>query len=224
MKYKILLTGSTGMIGKGVLFECLQNECVEKVIALNRKSLAIQHEKLDEIILEDFSQFESVSNVLPKLDACFHCMGVSALGKSEHNYSMLTFDITKTIADNCYLNNPQMVFIYVSGIGTDSSEKGRSMWARVKGKTENYIIQKGFAKSYMFRPGAILPEKGIKSRTKWYQIIYSILKPFYPIMKKLKSVTTTSKIGSAMLNAIEKSYDNVHLGNRDINLLAELTN
>ncbi|MCG8698725.1 MAG: hypothetical protein MI922_11790, partial [Bacteroidales bacterium] len=137
-------------------------------------------------------------------------------------FSQLTFDITQKLADMCYQLNPSMTFNYVSGTGTDSSEKGRVMWARVKGRTENYVLNKGFEKSYMFRPGLIIPEKGIKSRTRLYNAVYVILWLFFPILKQMKSITTTTKVGLAMINSIKEPQKKLkHLENKDINQLAD---
>lgn len=167
-----------------------------------------------------FQNIEAVVKELEGYDACFHCMGTSAVGKNEATYTKITFEYTKTLVDICYKVNPNMVFNYVSGTGTDSTEKGRSMWARVKGKTENYILAKGFKDTYMFRPGAIIPEKGIKSRTGWYNLFYVILRPFFGMMKKSKNITTTTKIGLAMINSVLNSQELKILENQEINTLA----
>jgi len=218
----VLITGSTGMIGKGILLECIKSPLIKSIILINRSPLDIQNPKINEIILQDFLEIDSIKNQIKNIDACFHCMGVSAMGLSEEQYSKLTFDITKKLADLCFDLNPNMTFIYVSGAGTDSTEKGRQMWARVKGKTENYILAKGFDKAYIFRPGFIIPENGVKSRTKLYERIYTLLRPFFPLLKKLSSVTTTSKIGQAMINSLLKpKYDIVHLDNKQINKIAD---
>ena len=159
---KVIITGSTGMVGKGVLLECLESPKNEKVLVINRSSLNNDHPKLKEELLSDFQQIDTIKDKLQVYDACFHCMGVSSAGKSEEEYHKLTFDITKSIVDACYAANVNMVLTYVSGAGTDSTEKVNTMWARVKGKTENYILNKGFKDAYMFRAGAIIPERGIK--------------------------------------------------------------
>ena len=166
---------------------------------------------------------KSIQKDLDTPDACFHIMGVSAIGLSEAEYSRLTFDITKQLTDLCFDLNPAMTFIYVSGTGTDSTEKGKVMWARVKGKAENYILAKGFGKSLMFRPGLIIPEKGTKSKVTAYRISYAILRPFFPLIKKMKGITTTTKVGKAMINALKLNNDD-HLifENADINRLANL--
>lgn len=217
---KVIITGATGMVGKGVLLECLDSPKVEKVLAINRSNLGLKHEKLEEILLQDFTQLATVSDRLLGYDACFFCMGVSVLGLNEEKYTQITFGIVKIFADVLHKINPKMVFNYVSGTGTDSTEKGRSMWARVKGKTENYILQKGFKDAYMFRPGAIIPERGIKSRTNWYQVFYVLMRPFFGMMKKSKNITTTTKIGWVMIHSVENQQTLKHLENKDINVLA----
>ncbi len=220
MNKKIIITGSTGMVGKGVLLECLDSTQIEKVLVINRSSIHMQHPKLEEILLPDFLNVASLKNQLDRYDACFHCMGVSSVGMSEEDYTKITYEVTKNLADLMYELNPAMTFIYVSGTGTDSSEKGRSMWARVKGKTENYILNKGFKQALMFRPGAIIPEKGIKSRTGLYNFIYFIIRPLFPFLRNSKSITTTTKLGQAMINSLSKSTTLTHFENQDINQLA----
>lgn len=218
MQYKVLITGSTGMVGKGVLLECLGDDSVSEVTLLNRHPIGLAHPKLREVLLKDFTDVASVSDILGKPDGCFHCMGVTSLGLSEEEYSQLTFGITKSLADTMYQINPAMVFTYVSGTGTDSTEKGSTMWARVKGKTENYLLAQGFKKAYMFRPGLIIPEKGIKSRTAWYNAAYVVLKPFFPLFKRMSGITTTTRIGKAMVCSLSRDLPLIYLENKDINL------
>ena len=218
---KVIITGATGMVGKGVLLECLDSQKIDKVLVINRNSLNLQHPKLEELLLKDFAQIASFREQLQGYDACFYCMGVSVLGLNEETYTNITYDITKTFADVLLKGNPDMMFNYVSGAGTDSSEKGKSMWARVKGKTENYILSLGFKDAYAFRPGGIIPERGIKSRTGWYNAFYTVMRPFFGLLKKSKNITTTTKIGKAMINSLFYSSSLKHLENRDINALAE---
>lgn len=219
---KVIITGATGMVGKGVLLECLDHPKISEVLIINRNSLEMQHIKLKEVLLKDFSQVASIKNELQEYDACFFCMGVSAVGMSEDKYTAITYYTAKAFADVLYELNPNMIFNYVSGSGTDSTEKGRQMWARVKGKTENYILNKGFKDAYAFRPGVIIPEKGIESRTGWYNIVYKITRPFFGWMKKSKNITTTTKIGLAMINSMSNTQKLKHLENKDINTLSEL--
>lgn len=161
---KAIITGSTGMVGKAVLLECIDDVRVTNILLINRNPTDVTHEKITEIIHEDFFDFTKIQDQLAEFDACFHCMGVSSSGMSEEKFTALTFDISKALASSFYHTNPAALFNYVSGAGTDSTEKGNTMWARVKGKTENMILNMGFKDAYAFRPGAILPERGIKSR------------------------------------------------------------
>ena len=217
----VLITGSTGMVGKSVLLECMESEKVDKITIINRSTIGFEHPKIKEILLNDFSQIETIRPDLDVFDACFHCMGVSALGMSEENYTHITFTLTKKLTDLMFTLNPDMVFNYVSGIGTDSSEKGSSMWARVKGKTENYILNKGFGDAYMIRLGAIVPEKGIKSKTGWYNALYVILSPLFPLIKKSNNFITTTAFGQAMINTMFFPQEKKYLENKDLNRLAE---
>lgn len=164
---RVIITGTTGMVGKGVLLECLEHPKINEVLIINRRSSGVNHPKLKEIIHKDFFDLSLIEHELKNCDACFFCLGTSAVGKSEKEYTRITYELTKHWSDTLYKLNPNMVFNYVSGTGTDSSEKGNAMWARVKGKTENYILSKGFKAAYMFRPGIILPEKDVKSSTNW---------------------------------------------------------
>lgn len=210
------------MVGKSVLLECLDHKKVEKILVINRKPLKMKHPKVVELVVYDFNNITQYQDSLRDYDACFFCMGISSIGLNESTYTGVTYGITKAFADTLFKLNKKMVFNYVSGTNTDSSEKGNSMWARVKGKTENYILNKGFKDAYMFRPGAIVPEKGIKSNTVWYNVLYVLARPFFPLMKKNKNITTTSKLGVAMINTVLKPTDLKHLENVDINRYAEL--
>lgn len=216
----VIITGATGMVGRGVLLECLDSSKIGSVLVVNRSSLQMDHPKLTEILLPDFGRLMEVREQLTGFDACFYCMGVSVLGLNEEKYNAITYEITKTFADVLYETNPDTVFNYVSGEGTDSTEQGRSMWARIKGKTENYVLNKGFKDAYAFRPGVIIPERGIKSRTGWYNAFYIIMRPFFGWIKKMKNVTTTTRIGRAMINSLYNPVALKHLENKDINLLA----
>ena len=224
MNWKVIITGSTGMVGKGVLFECLKNKNIEKVLVVNRKPLGIQHEKLIEIIHSDFLNLTSIEDQFKDYDACFFCLGVSAFRMSEEDYTRITHDLTLNFANVLLHRNPQMIFCYVSGQGTDGSGKSRIMWARVKGTTENDLLTLPFKKSYMFRPGFIQPMDGIKSSTRLYNALYAVFKPFYPVLKKLfpNSITSTRQVGQAMINTLQPGYQKTHLDNHDINQLAAL--
>lgn len=218
MNIKVIITGATGMVGKGVLLECLDHPAISEVLLVNRAPVGIQHDKLKEVIHKDFFDLSAVKEQLQGYDACFFCLGVSAVGMSEEQYHHITYDLTIHFAETVI--NPNMTFCYVSGTGTDSSEQGRSMWARVKGKTENALLKMSFKAAYMFRPGLILPMKGIRSRTSWYNAAYAILRPFFPLMKRSASVTDTVRVGKAMINVALNGSDKTHLENKDINELA----
>jgi len=219
---KAIITGSTGMVGKAVLLECLESKHVETVLVINRHSIGMNHSKIKEIIHKDFFNLEPIKEYLKGYDACFYCLGVSAAGMSEKKYSEITYTITEGFVKALHELNPDMVFNYVSGTGTDSTEKGRIMWARVKGKTENMVFKKGFKDAYAFRPGFILPEKGVKSRTRLYNFFYIITRPFFPLLRKSKNVTLSSNVGKAMINSVLYPQKLKVLENKDINKLAKL--
>lgn len=225
MKIRAIITGSTGMVGKGVLLECLENDVVESILVINRKPVGIEHPKLKEIIHDDFYDLSAIKDDLKNYNTCYFCLGVSSMGISKEKYFKITHDLTLHFAETLVELNPQMTFCYVSGTGTDSSESSAMDWANVKGKTENDISTLPFKASYMFRPGFIQPMKGIRSNTKVYDILYQILKPFYPVLKLLflKYITNTTAVGKAMINAATLGYPDKYLENKDINNLAEAT-
>ena len=213
---KVIITGSTGMVGKGVLIQCLEGNRIKKILLVNRTSIKLNNPKIKEIICDNFLNLADYEKDFIGYDACFHCMGISVVGSSDKYYKTTTYDITKIFTDLVFKGNKNAVFNYVTGEGTDSSEKGPIRWARIKGKTENYILQKGFKDSYMFRAGIIIPEKGIKSRTKIYNLFYVLMTPVYPILKLLPFITTTSKLGNAMINTLffnhkKKIINNIHI-------------
>ena len=218
---RVILFGASGMVGQGVLRECLLDPEVTAVLSIVRSSTGQQHAKLHEIVHKNFFDFSSIESKLSGLDACFFCLGVSSAGMSEENYRRITYDITLTAAETLVKLNPHMTFIYVSGAGTDSSERGRMMWARVKGQTENALLRLPFKAAYMFRPGVIVPLHGIRSRTMLYRIPYSVLGPLLPLLKRLfpNSVTTTEKLGRAMLIAAKRGAPKPVLESSDINNL-----
>ena len=223
MKLKVIITGSTGMVGKSVLLECIDRPEIESILVINRRPLDIKHEKVTEILLNDFFNLSAIEDNLRGYDACYFCLGVSAFRMSEEEYTRITYDLTLHFADTVLKLNPDLQFCYVSGQGTDSSEIGRVMWARVKGRTENALLNMPFNKSYMFRPGFIQPMKGIRSSTKLYNALYVVFKPFYPLLKALfpKQITSSVQIGNAMINIVIYGSEKIHLNNNDINLLAE---
>jgi uncharacterized protein YbjT (DUF2867 family) len=219
---KVLLTGATGMVGKGVLLECLDDPSVVEILSISRKPVGIQHPKLKELIHADFTDFSQVENRLAGFDACFACMGVSAAGMDEQTYTERTFTMTMELAKACLRQNTSMTFIYVSGQGTDSSEKGRSMWARVKGKTENALLSLGFQQAYMFRPGAIIPLRGIQPSSRLYRIMINNLTWLIRCIKWIapQSVVDTTQLGKAMIHVVQKGYEKSHLTPKDIQILA----
>ena len=215
---KVILFGSTGMIGQGVLTECLKDTQIESVLVVNRQSCKVTHAKLIEIIHNDFFDLSAISKQLSGYDACFYCLGVTSAGLSEADYHRNTFELTTKVADAVLKANKSISFCYISGAGADSSEKGKTMWARVKGKTENALLHMPFKSAYMFRPGYIQPLNGIESRTKLYRIMYAIFKPFYFILKHYEGmVTNTETLGKAMIAVVLKGSDKRILESRDIN-------
>jgi len=219
MKIKTIILGATGMVGEGVLHESLNHPEVESVLVINRRSCDVKHEKLKEIIHHDFFDFSSIEDQLGGYNACYFCMGVSSVGMKEADYNKMTYDLTMHLANILVTKNPEMTFCYVSGAGTDSTEKGRSMWARIKGKTENELLKLPFKDSYMFRPGYIQPIKGLKNSYK----IYKVTGPFYPILKTLfsKYVVTLEEVGLAMIKVCLKGSDTKVLECNDIREIAE---
>jgi len=214
MKIKTIITGVTGMVGEGVLHECLKHPEVESVLVINRKPCGVKHEKLSEIIHKDFFDLSPIENHLVGYNACYFCAGVSSVGKKEDEYRHITYDLTLNFAKALLKLNQDMTFCYVSGSGTDSTEKGRLMWARVNGKTENDLMKLGFKDAYMFRPGLIKPTIGLKNTYKSYMFFT----PFYPIFRKLfpKFVVTLEEIGLAMINVTLFGSDKKVLECKDI--------
>ncbi len=218
---KIIIFGASGMVGQGVLKECLLADDVKEVTVVGRKNLDIQNSKLKQVITADLHQTDYLNNI-QNFDACFFCLGISASGLSEQQYHAITYDLTIQIAKALETNHPNMTFIYVSGSGTDSSEQGKVMWARVKGKTENALLRMNFKAVYLFRPAIIQPLDGIQSKTKSYRLFYKIMNPILPLIKRLSphSILTTSSIGVAMLNAVRSGYPTHILEVKDIAQLA----
>jgi len=215
---KVIVTGATGMIGRGVMLECLDHQSISEVLVIGRSQVEINHSKLKELIHNDFTSFSGVKNQLSGYDACFYCLGISAAGLKEDQYKIITYDFTLALAKTLFEINPLMTFNYISGESTDSSEKGRMMWARVKGKTENDLLKLGFKQAFMFRPGAIIPLRGIKSRTKSYQFMYDYFMWLVKFVKLISpnSVVNTTQIGLAMINSMLKGYNKNILRPKDI--------
>jgi uncharacterized protein YbjT (DUF2867 family) len=220
---KVILLGATGMVGRGVLRECLLDPEVQSVLVIGRNFNGQRHEKLHEIVQRDLFDLSAIESKLSGYDACFFCLGVSAVGMNEESYRRVTYDLTISVAETLSRLNPGITFIYVSGASTDSTERGRMMWARVKGKTENALLQMPFKAAYMFRPGYIQPLHGIRTKTKWYGAFYAMMGPLYPIWKLLfpKYVTTTECIGRAMLNVAMRGGPKSVLESQDINAISQ---
>lgn len=220
---KVIVTGATGMVGKGVLLECLDHPQVEQVLTIGRSSLDMRHPKLRELMHKNFLDYSPVKDQLKGYDACYLCMGVSAGGLDEHKYRELTYDYTLTLARTLLEQNPEMTCTYVSGEGTDSTGKGRTMWARIKGKTENDLLNLGFKQAYMFRPGGIIPLRGITSKTKSYQFIYDYFMWLIKLIKFISpnSVVNTTQIGLAMINVTLNGYGKKIIRPKDILQLAQ---
>jgi uncharacterized protein YbjT (DUF2867 family) len=216
---KVILFGATGMVGQGVLRECLQAPDVEAVLAIGRTGTGQAHAKLRELVHADLTSYAAIEAELAGHDACFFCLGVSAAGMSEADYTRVTYDVTLAAARVLARLSPAMTFIYVSGEGTDSTEQKRAMWARVKGRTENALLSLPF-KAVMFRPGLIRPLHGIRSKTRLYRIGYTVMWPLFPLLGLFGLLTTTERVGRAMLRVARDGAPRPILGNRDINELA----
>ncbi|SFJ65387.1 NAD dependent epimerase/dehydratase family protein [Bosea sp. OK403] len=218
---RILIFGATGMVGQGVMRECLLDPGVGEVVTIGRSATGQSHARLREIVHADLTDYAAIEPQLTGFDACFFCLGIASAGMSEADYRRITYDITLAAARTLVRLNPTMVFVYVSGASTDSSEKGRWMWARVKGATENAIMRLPFRASYMFRPGAIQPLHGIRSKTRLYRVIYDLTAPLLPLLQRWlpDSITTTEQIGKAMLKVARDGAPKPILENADINRL-----
>lgn len=218
MGLKVIVTGATGMVGKGVLLECLDSPEVDRVLALGRRPVGMRHPKLEERLVADMSDPSPVADALAGVDACYFCLGVSSVGMGEEEYSRLTYDLTLGFARALAAMSPQAVFCYVSGKGTDATEKGPSMWARVKGRTVNALMRLPFTAVYDFRPGFIRPMRGIASRTRLYQTFYILGRPLFPLLMLFTSLATDSvTLGRAMLYVTRKRPEGRCVESADIN-------
>lgn len=219
---KVILFGGTGMVGQGVLRECLLDPEVTQLLAVGRNPVNQKHPKLRKLVVPDLYDLSGVEQQLAGFDACFFTLGTSAAGLTEEKYSRVTYDLTMNVARTLVRLNPGMTFIYVSGMGTDSSERGRVMWARVKGRTENALLALGFRRAFMFRPGLIVPMHGIRSRTTLYRVAYAIMAPLVPLIRLAfpNAVTTTERVGRAMLAVAEHGNPKAVLEAVDINRVA----
>jgi uncharacterized protein YbjT (DUF2867 family) len=218
----VLLFGATGMVGQGVLRECLLDADVQMVQTIGRTTTGVQNPRLREVARQDLFHYDDVAASLSGFDACFFCLGVSSSGMKEEDYERLTYGITVAAAEVLSRLNPQMTFIYVSGAGADSSEHGRIMWARIKGKTENALIRMQFTAAYMFRPGFIEPLYGARSKTTAYRVFYMLTKPLLPLLRLAfpNYVLTTQQIGRAMLTVAKHGYPKQVLESKDIRAAA----
>jgi uncharacterized protein YbjT (DUF2867 family) len=219
---RVAIFGASGMVGKGVLLECLDDPRVDSVLVIGRSPTGVRHSKLDEVLHGDFFDYSALRSRLAGLDACFFCLGTTSAGKSEAEYTRLTYDLTLAAARALVEASPGAVFVYVSGVGTDSSERGLVMWARVKGRTENAILALPFRAAYMMRPGFIQPLRGVRSRTPLYQKFYVVLAPLVGIARKLfpGHVVTTVEVGKAMIRLAAQGDGKKILDPADIRRLA----
>jgi uncharacterized protein YbjT (DUF2867 family) len=221
-KINVIITGSTGMIGEAVLDQCLQHPQVEHILVLNRRVSGVQHPKLLEVVVSDLSQLSSIKDILPNYHACFFCIGVSSMGMDEATFTRMTYTLTMDFAKALVANNPDVTFCYISGAGTDSSETGKTMWARVKGKTENDLQKLGFSHVYNFRPGALIPYLAVKPTQTYQSVKYLkwllvLLRPLFP-----NAILRLSDFAIAMINSALTGYSKAILEASDIKKLSEL--
>src|ERR1700752_5048573 len=218
---KVILFGGSGMVGQGVLHECLVDASVESVLSVGRSPLGVQHAKLREILHKDFTDYSAIEPQLAGYDACFFCLGVSSIGMDEERYRHLTYDITMAAARTLVRLNPGMVFTYVTGRGTDSTEQGPRRWARVKGKTENDLLKLPFKAAYMFRPAGIQPLHGVRSKFGWINVVYALTAPLLSWMVRAvpTQMTTSEQLGRAMIKVARDGYPKPILESEDINAI-----
>jgi uncharacterized protein YbjT (DUF2867 family) len=218
-KIKVIVTGATGMVGEGVMHVCLQDPSVDSVLIVNRKPSGYQHPKLNEIMVDNFYNWTTIASQLVGYDACFFCLGISSVGVKEEAYTKVTYNLTLAVAKVLSQGNPQMTFCYVSGAGTDGTGHGRSMWARVKGKTENDLMKLPFRQVFAFRPGFIKPMKGLSKTHRFYAYITWM----FPIGRRLfpGGFCTLQELGCAMINCVNKGYDKKIIEGKDIIKLAK---
>jgi uncharacterized protein YbjT (DUF2867 family) len=219
---KVVLFGATGMVGQGALLECLRSPDVDAVLCVVRRPTGRHHEKLREAVQADVSDLSAIGEELSSCDACLFCLGVSSVGMSEADYRRITYDTTMAVAQELLARSPALTFVFVSGAGTDGSEQGRVMWARVKGATENALLRMPFKAAYMFRPGYIQPMDGIRASGRAMAALYAVVAPLYPVWKRLfpRHVTTTRRLGRAMIRAAAHGAPKRVLEVVDINALA----
>jgi uncharacterized protein YbjT (DUF2867 family) len=215
---RVIITGSTGMVGKGTLLEAIRSSDVTSILLVNRQPVGMAHPKITEVIHADFFNLEAIRSQLKGYDACLFCLGVSSVGMKEDQYRKLTFDLTIGFAKVLLEENPGMTFCYISGKSTDGTEKGGLMWARVKGETENTLLRMGFRRAYMFRPGFIQPFDGVKAKAGVVNVMYAVFRPFYFLMKRMPGVVTNTRtLGRAMIRVAKDGYEMAVLESVDIN-------
>ena len=221
----VVLFGATGMIGAGALLECLADPRVTSVLVVTRSPTGRSHPKLREVQHADFFNYSSLRAEFAACDAGFFCLGISSIGMSEAAYTRVTYDIAIAAAREMVAANRQMTFCFVSGVGTDSTEQGRTMWARVKGRTENAILELGFKGAYMFRPGYIQPIGDVRSKTGWVQALYTVVAPLYPVLHRVlpNNTTTSANFGKALIEVAINGYSKSILYSADMNILARAT-
>jgi uncharacterized protein YbjT (DUF2867 family) len=218
---RVVIFGATGMVGAGALLECLDDPRVDAVLVVGRRPGGVRHPKVTEVLHTDFFDYAPLRQQFAGCDACFFCLGVSSAGMSEDAYRHLTYDLTLAAAQEMVAANPRMVFCYVSGEGTDSTERGRVMWARVKGRTENALLGLSFKAAYMLRPAYIQPLRRVRSRTPLYQAFYTALGFLYPVLRRVapRFVTTTVNVGRALIRVAIEGAPHKILNSDDINRL-----
>ena len=220
---RVVIFGATGMVGRGVLLECLDDPRVQDVLVVGRRKCGERHEKLREELIEDFFDYWAIRSSFADIDACFFCLGVSSVGQDEESYTRLTHDLTVSVAEALLGAAPGITFIYLSGAGADSTEKGALMWARVRGRLENTLLAMPFKAAYVFRPAYIQPMRGISSRYSSYRMVHAAIRWLFPLLRRLfpGAVTSTEAIARAMISMVESGRRNQILESTDINAAAE---
>lgn len=215
----VVIFGATGVIGQGVLLEALEHPAIGQVLTVGRRPPPVEHEKLRHLSHSDFSDLNPIAHELEGLDACFWCLGISSVGLDEAAYTRITHDYTLAAAEVLHRNNPDLCFCFVSGAGTDETEQGKSMWARVKGKAEN-AVKRTFRQAYLFRPAFVRPLKGVRPRSRLYRAVIPLFLPFNPLLRVLGGATSTVEIGKAMIAAATGLSREQILDSKSINRLA----
>ena len=219
---RVIITGATGMVGEGVMHECILDNRVTEILLISRKEYPTENVKVKQLIVKELSDIKKHPKEISDYDACYFCMGVSSVGMKEDKYTQLTYDLTLDFAKTLVEHNKNMTFTYVSGVGTDSSEKGKSMWARVKGKTENDLIALPFKTVFVFRPGGIKPTKGLKNTYTSYKVLAPLVSFLNWALPKY--MCTLADIGKAMINITEKGYHRPQIEVKDIRKLSSIGN